>query len=542
MCIWLPHWPIQRFTVAQPALSGRVVVLHARDPRRGQRVVHCDHRANQQGIQVGMSLAEVAATQRTKSGATHRGQFPHLAEHDPRADLRALTALAMACERFSPSVGLEESSTPASLLLDVTQSAARCGGESSLVGAVHQWLGTLGYVASVAVSDHLGAAWAVAHFGGTVPGYAFRDELSERGEVANTLPSGGRLDMPASFMVPPGQVLAALQPLPIESLRVAEATIDRLQQLGIRSVGQLLQLPRSGLQARFGDELLPRIDQAMGILPETFATCAVSVPLEASFAFEHPTANRDVLRACLRTLLEQVCIRLSQQGRGAIGIECHLYLTDRTRVTISLGLFRPSAEQAHLEELLALQFEQRTIKDTVQRVDLCVSISAAISFCQADLLDEATHAAPGELARFVDRVSSRLGQDTVLGARLLAEPQAEYAFRYIPLTDGSTIADGSALARRRHQQSFGFRPLRVIVPERLHTTVAPRTGPPASFGFAGHTYRIQRYWGPERIETGWWRGQLIRRDYFQVEDHDGNRFWLFRDLQRDAWFVQGAFD
>ncbi len=346
-----------------------------------------------------------------------------------------------------------------------------------------------------------------------------------------------------SLIVPPGQTLTALQPLPIESLRVPEATIERLHQLGIRSVGQLLQLPRAGLQARFGDELLPRIDQALGVLSETFTACHVPLPLEASFSFEHPTVDRGVLRVCLRTLLEEVCARLKEQGRGALGIECGLHLTDCTCATISLGLYRPSADQAHLEELLALQFEQRTITNAVQRVDLSVSISAAIGFCQADLLDDATHAAPGELARFVDRVSSRLGQDTVLGARLLAEPQAEYAFRYIPLTGSeSTTPSSSVQARKRHQQSFGLRPLRVIVPEQLHAIVAHRKGPPTSFGFAGRTYRIHRYWGPERIETGWWRGGVIRRDYYQVEDHDGNRFWLFRDLQRGTWFVQGAFD
>src|SRR5262249_56233778 len=30
-------------------------------------------------------------------------------------------------------------------------------------------------------------------------------------------------------------------------------------------------------------------------------------------------------------------------------------------------------------------------------------------------------------------------------------------------------------------------------------------GPPAQFHYAGVDYRIARAWGPERIETGWWR-------------------------------------
>jgi protein ImuB len=49
-------------------------------------------------------------------------------------------------------------------------------------------------------------------------------------------------------------------------------------------------------------------------------------------------------------------------------------------------------------------------------------------------------------------------------------------------------------------------------------------------------------WGPERITTGWWRGEHIRRDYFQVETDVGERLWLFRDLVTGRWFLHAAFD
>jgi protein ImuB len=52
---------------------------------------------------------------------------------------------------------------------------------------------------------------------------------------------------------------------------------------------------------------------------------------------------------------------------------------------------------------------------------------------------------------------------------------------------------------------------------------------------------VARHWGPERIETGWWRGRTIRRDYYRVEITSGNRFWLFRQLDDDNWFLHGSF-
>ena len=66
-------------------------------------------------------------------------------------------------------------------------------------------------------------------------------------------------------------------------------------------------------------------------------------------------------------------------------------------------------------------------------------------------------------------------------------------------------------------------------------------GPPIRFSFRGHAHRVARYWGPERIETGWWRGKSVRRDYYRIETEEGQRFWLFRRLEDGAWGMHGVF-
>ena len=55
-------------------------------------------------------------------------------------------------------------------------------------------------------------------------------------------------------------------------------------------------------------------------------------------------------------------------------------------------------------------------------------------------------------------------------------------------------------------------------------------------------HRVIRSWGPERIETGWWRDAPICRDYFRVVTQTGQHFWLFRSFEQAAWFIHGAFD
>jgi protein ImuB len=79
-------------------------------------------------------------------------------------------------------------------------------------------------------------------------------------------------------------------------------------------------------------------------------------------------------------------------------------------------------------------------------------------------------------------------------------------------------------------------------PVALATISVMPDGPPFCFRLRGREHRIARCWGPERIETGWWRGRPIARDYYRVETTTGQRFWLFRSLEEGRWFLQGNFE
>ena len=67
-------------------------------------------------------------------------------------------------------------------------------------------------------------------------------------------------------------------------------------------------------------------------------------------------------------------------------------------------------------------------------------------------------------------------------------------------------------------------------------------GPPGKFSWAGTDYYVTRAWGPERIETGWWRGDDVHRDYYMVATDAGTRFWLFLRQDDNRWFLHGCFD
>jgi protein ImuB len=88
-----------------------------------------------------------------------------------------------------------------------------------------------------------------------------------------------------------------------------------------------------------------------------------------------------------------------------------------------------------------------------------------------------------------------------------------------------------------------LRPLHLLdPPQPIEVVGIAQSGPPAMFHYQRTQYRVARYFGPERIETGWWRGESCRRDYYRVETETGQRLWLFRRLQDQRWFVHGEFD
>ena len=80
------------------------------------------------------------------------------------------------------------------------------------------------------------------------------------------------------------------------------------------------------------------------------------------------------------------------------------------------------------------------------------------------------------------------------------------------------------------------------VPSPIQVLAVFPAGAPCRFVWLGREYTVRRSWGPERIETGWWRGHDVQRDYYTVETHLGTRLWLFRRHEDKHWFLHGCFD
>ncbi len=65
---------------------------------------------------------------------------------------------------------------------------------------------------------------------------------------------------------------------------------------------------------------------------------------------------------------------------------------------------------------------------------------------------------------------------------------------------------------------------------------------PGRFLYLGVWLEIVHATGPERLESGWWRGPSVRRDYYRVATSQAGWWWIFRELNTNQWYLHGAFD
>ncbi len=491
--------------------------------------------------------------------------------HDPTADREALEALAVWSGRFSPIVAVEQSAVPECLLLDITGLAHLFGGEVSLAETILHGFARFELVVYIGVADTVGAAWAVTRFGrsggtGVSPvqhrsyGQDTRQACCDRLPVDS--PTGRRPwacwgfdDVSSSValtIVPSGDTVAALRPLPIGALRLPDDVVDLLRQLGIDRIGQLERLPRDQLGSRFGPELLRRWDQALGRLAEPVPSQPSPPELQADWSPGQPTARQATIEAALEALIARVTAMLGPLGVGIVRLECRFDCTaDGIRavepVVLSVALFEPTASAKHLFGLASMQLDRLRLPAPVSAVHVAATATAPLIHRQQEMFLEQGQTSQEDsrrLADLIDRLGSRLGRRSVLRAHLVADAQPELSYRYRPLVDGSRRHRPPRGRRsKKRPEDLPPRPLRLLTrPVALAATSMMPDGPPLQFHFRGDDYRVAHTWGPERIETGWWRGQTVGRDYYRIESTTGRRLWVFRRLRDGRWFLHGTFE
>lgn len=494
---------------SSPAESGAPLATVCRE---GQvlRIAQVDRAARRLGLRIGQTLAEAKAI--AAELIVH--------DDDPAADRRELEALAVWCDSLSPAVHLADANT---LLLDVTGCARLFHGEENLLRRAVEGMARLGFFARCAITDTPGASWAMAH--------THRE---------------------SAVVVEPGRTAAAISPLPVRALRIEPAIAEALSAVGVETIGALLYLPRSSLAARFGRGLLNRIDQALGEVPEPLTPYRPQPALAARIQWATPTAALDVLREAIRRTLEDLCGQLERRVAGVrrwyATFRCPEVITtegtETRSITLPLSLSRPTRCASHAYRLFIVLLDGLHLPAPADALTLWVDELDPLDAEQRELFTGDAHDAR-ELGELLDRLATRLGTDAVARPQLLSEHQPEQAFRYASVVNEKSAATSGVAAGPT--TILALRPLRLLRrPLMIAVTSLAPDGPPITLRMSGTAHVVAYCSGPERIETGWWRGPHIRRDYYRVTTDAGRHCWIYRDRRREngeaCWYLHGWFD
>lgn len=462
-------------------------------------VVHATNRsAELQGVHTGARVVDM------------RALCPDLKVEfaDIGGDRRALEKLMHWCRRWCPWTAVDGT---AGLVMDTTGSDHLFGGEAQMMRDIEEKLSHLGLSANLAAAPTHGAAWALSRFGGV------RDICAPE-----TLP-------------------VHMAPLPVRALRLEPDTILLLKRLGLKTIGDLAAVPRVSLARRFNTAPLPqnpllRLDQMMGKLAEP-----VNAPddpprfaVQSTLAepVQDPTPH-------LPDLCAELCKGLHSEGFGARRVTLTIYRTDGEVAHVTVATAQASRDADHLLRLFDGKLDNINPGFGFDLITLAASVAENLHTHQTRLDGGVDDGA--ELARLVDRLSARLGSHNISCALPLASHMPERTEEW-----RNALERTPQVAHLRPE-----RPLRLFdPPEEVRVLYAVPEGPPAQFVWRRITHRVTRFSGPERIAPEWWRDSpgTRLRDYYRVEDHFGQRFWLYRDgVMGDGrgatprWFLHGSF-
>ncbi len=427
---------------------------------------------------------------------------------DPVADALALEQLALwALRRYAPVVAADP---PDGLVLDVTGATHRYGGDAGLLSDLIARTAEVGLDARVAMADTWGAAHALA-----------------------------RHRARPSILCGPGE--RALASLPTGALRLPSDMVEALARLGIDTVGEIEAKPRAPLALRFGPELTRRLDQAYGRTPEPITPVDAPELIKAHRVFAEPIGAPETLARYTLKLVETLCAELEARALGATRVDLRFERVDNRIEAVRVGTARPVRDIGRLTRLLC---------DKIETVDPGLGVEVMVlSAPVVQPLDwssrpgDLTAPAERDVADLVDQLTNRLGRSRLYR---LAPAQSDVPERSIRKLAPTAPPVAETWARRWP------RPSRLLArPEAIEAVALLPDQPPVAFSWRGVRHRVRRADGPERIFGEWWRrdGEIDAvRDYFQLEDEAGARFWVYRrgDGEQAAtgdlsWWLHGLF-
>lgn len=518
-CLLVPDLPLQAELRAHPELRGEpLVIVSGRDPRAD--VVAVSQSARAEGIHRGASLAQA------------RSIFPTLRARvaSPALERAARDTLLDIALSLSPRAALGPRSAgffaaEGCVFLDATGVGSLFHSETGFVSALAERARRQNLPGVVSLASTRSVALLVAR--------SFADRPD------------------AACVLSPAQERAFLDPLPLDLLDPDDRVAQALTRFGVRSVRDLLRLPRRALAQRLGPGILELIERARGTAPESPLPEPAQTRIEEALDLEAPIDCLEPLGFVMRGLISRLTERLSLRGLACGELEVGLKTEDGGRDVRRVGLSAPTLDARVLLRLVGLTLERHPPAAPVESVSLQTE-GVPVRTDQLDLF-AARGPDPAALDRTLSELESLCGEGRV-GAPEVPDTHHPAAFAQKPFSPPSSATtrqnrrsdlreDGDRSAVSLDPSSTPALPaLRAIRPP-VRAEVRVARGLPAFVRSAVSQGDVIVVSGPWRTTGKWWSpDDRFVLDHFDAQISDGCVIRLCFDWMKRLWQVDGIYD
>ena len=501
--LWLAlHFPKlgleERLDTLDGDASGPAVLVE------DNRIVQVNEQARQAAIAPGSTLATANSIV---------PELNHFAR-DPAAERKRLRRLARLAYRYTPRVS---PAPPDALLLEVRGSLRLFGGLKALANALAGESQRSGHEQSLAVATTPLAALMLARSGlGT----------AEDGLVPSRRTLRPRFEK---------SVRSALRDVSLVHSDLPPRDLERLANMGITRIDELLGLPAGELGKRFGPALIDYLARLTGQKADPRAFIEPHERFRSSVHLLEPVRGKNALLFPMRKLAAELARWLARRHFGTRLLTWTVKPLTGPATVLTVEFAQPRRDDRSFLTLSRLKLDAADLPEEVMSVSLRADFVAPFTTALADLWGRTEQSAATH-AELVDLLAAKLGAEAVRGLRAVEDHRPEQAWSTEhPASEGAIRTIGSELGHSR--------PLWLLDPPRLVDATL---------------YVLVS--GPERIETGWWGrdrravaqefaartlpegrdGYAVARDYYVAYSRRGAKCWLYRE-RNERWFLHGYF-
>ncbi len=311
----------------------------------------------------------------------------------------------------------------------------------------------------------------------------------------------------------------SLAKVPIACTAWDAERLQTLRAMGVTHLGELMRLPRAGLARRLTPALVRDLDIALARQMAPRRAFVRRERFRERCDFETEIEQTAYLEKALEPLIERCAQFLRRRQAGIQALRLKLRHREGPATCVQAGLASITSERRRLSDVLCQKLEQLDLRAPVRGMELISGSLRGLSASSLDVFAGFTGAGSRDSApQLVERLRARLGEDAVYGVCLIPDHRPEAAWRRVHelrLGAAAGIEEEAIDQKLPRPVWLLSEPLPLPQPELLH--------------------------GPERIESGWWDGKGVARDYYVARQPGDVRLWVFQERRSKRWYVHGIF-